>query len=215
MSISIAISETEALQQGLRTRSTELLEMEQRALALRRGRGTPLVLIDWAEDIGRAISVHAQDQIRAVEMELDAARRQMARVAENNAEAPAEAGAALHTINRASHEVSKTIGSLNAASRALRPTAQAGANDPNITDIALDSVSTAISEVEKSQRTVFRLAEELPEVRRVVTHAEEIEMFGHQFDIAPQREGTVGVRAERREVSSMATDSPGRAIPGM
>lgn len=215
MSISTALSATEALQQGLRTRSTELLEMEQRALALRRGRGSPLVLIDWAEDIGRAINVHAAELIHAVEIELDAARRQLDRVAENDYEAPDEAVAALRTIDRASHEVGMTIGSLDAVSHALRPTAQAVASDPNVTESALRSVSTAVSELEKAQRTVFRLTEKLPEVRRLITRAEEIEMFGPQFDIAPEREETEGLRAERREVPSMATDSPGRAIPGM
>jgi hypothetical protein len=215
MNISIAISATEALQKDLRTRSSELLEMEQRALGLRRGQGTPLVLIDWAEDIGRAITVHAEEQIRLVETELDAARRQLDWVAENNLEGPDEAVAALRTINRASHEVSMTIGSLIAASRALRPTAQAVANDPNVSEIALRSVSTAISEVEKAQRTVFRLTEELPDVKRLITRAEEIEMFGPQVDIPPESEETVGLRAERREIPSMAADTRGRPIPGM
>ena len=72
----LATDQAEALQQGLRQRQDDLLLLEEGVRHMSTGRSMGHVVIDQAEDIRRAVNIHASEQIEDIRTAL--ARADMA-----------------------------------------------------------------------------------------------------------------------------------------
>lgn len=162
---------TASIQQGIRHRQEELLELETVIDRVRRRRQGPRVILDRAEDVRRAVRVQHSDQAVPVMLAVRAAEEHIASAAADETLPGAEARTALHAANAMHGRVRRLQMDLDDVARALKPLASAAATDPNLLLLADEVVDSAISSLSRASGEAWRISQDLLILERAADRA--------------------------------------------
>lgn len=213
----LAQDHAESLQRKLSYRQDDVLALEEAVVHLSAGSATGRLVVDRAEDLCRAIRVHAEDELPMVRSGLNYATSAIAEAVGDGALVPEVRRALARMVDVADREGRRAADGLDDIVNALSSTAHASPNDPRLASLAQRSVEESTSLLERTRRAVFRIVEDLPDITNAVrdtSGAAPDSPMGADF-------GTVGAVAERpgwlqvQEIPRMNRNSAGdRGVPG-
>ena len=204
----LATDQAEALQQGLRQRQDDLLSLEEGVRHMSTGRSIGHVVTDQAEDIRRAVNIHASEQIEDIRTALARADMAIGDAAFEGTLAPDQARVLAHMVTVAGEETRRATMDLHDVAHALTPTAQAVPGEPGLAETAQAGVDQAANRLEHARRAVFRVVEDLPVLTRAVQAIPESDQQTLELDVTAQptiaSQHSLGVIAGQRPPSSMS-----------
>jgi len=213
----LAQDHAESLQRNLSYRQGDVLALEEAVVHLSAGRATGRLVVDRAEDLRRAIRVHAEDELPMVRSGLNYAASAIADVVGYDALVPEVGRALARMVDVAAGEGRRAADGLDDIVNALSSTAHASPNDPRLVSLAQRSVEESTSLLERTRRAVFRIVEDIPDITNAVrdtSGAAPDSPIGVDF-------GTVGAGAEHpgwlqvQEIPRMNRNpADDRGVPG-
>ena len=166
--LQLATDNAESLQRGLSHRQDDVLALEETVVHLFAGRPTGQLVVDQAEDLCRAVRVHAEDELPIVRSGLNYANSAIAEAVGDGSLAP-EAGPTLaRMIEVTDREARRAVEGLDDIANSLSSTAHASPNDLRLASLAQRSVEESASILERTRRAVFRIVEDLPDLTNAV-----------------------------------------------
>ena len=164
----LATENAESLQQSLSHRQNDVLALEEAVQWLSAGHATGQLVVDRAEDLRRAVSIHAEDELPIVRSGLNYANSATAEALGDGPLAP-EAGRTLtRMVEVTDREARRAVEGLVGIVNSLSSTAHAISNDPRLVSLAQRSVEESASLLEQTRRAVFRIVEDLPDITNAV-----------------------------------------------
>lgn len=164
----LATEIAESLQRSLSHCQDDVLALEEAVCQLSAGRPTGQLVVDRAEDLRRAVRVHAEVELPIVRRGLNYANSAIAEAVEDGALAQ-EAGRMLaRMVQVTDREGRRAVGGLDDIVNSLSATAHASSNDPRLVSLAQRSVEESASLLERTRRAVFRIVEDLPGITNAV-----------------------------------------------
>ena len=166
--LQLATENAESLQRSLSHRQDDVLALEEAVHWLSAGRATGQLIVDRAEDLRRAVRVHAEDELPVVCSGLNYATSAIAKAVEDGALAPEVGRALARMVDVVDREASRAVEGLDEIVNALSSTAHASSDDPRLASLAQRSVEESASMLERTRRAVFRIVEDLPDITNAV-----------------------------------------------
>ena len=166
--LQLATENAESLQRSLSHRQNEVLALEEAMRQLSAGRATGQLVVDRAEDLRRAVRVHAEDELPIVRSGLNYANSAIAEAVEDGALAQDDGLALARMVDIVDKEARRAVEGLDDIVNALSSTAHASPNDPRLASLAQRSVEESASILERTRRAVFRIVGDLPDITNAV-----------------------------------------------
>ena len=166
--LQLATENAESLQRTLSHRQDDVLALEEAVHWLSAGRATGQLVVDRAEDLRRAVRVHAEDELPVVRSGLNYIASAIAETVEDGALAQEVGRALARMIDVVDKEASRAVKGLDEIVNALSSTAHASSNDTRLVSLAQRSVEESASLLERTRRAVFRIVEGLPDITNAV-----------------------------------------------
>ena len=164
----LATENAESLQRSLSRRQNDVLALEEAVCWLSAGHATGQLVVDRAEDLRRAVRIHAEVELPIVRSGLNYANSAIAEAVGDGALAE-EAGRTLaRMVDVTDREGRRAADGLDEIVNSLSATAHASSNDPRLVSLAQRSVEEAASLLERARRAVFRIVEDLPGITNAV-----------------------------------------------
>ena len=145
-----------------------MLALEEAVHWLSAGHATGQLVVDRAEDLRRAVRVHAEDELPIVRSGLNYANSATAEAVGDGALSPEVGRTLARMVDVADREAFRAVEGLDDIVNALSCTAHASSNDPRLVSLAQRSVEESASILERTRRAVFRIVEDLPDISRAV-----------------------------------------------
>lgn len=201
--LDLATETAKAMQLGLLHRQRDLLDLEQTNTRLARGTVDPMLIIDQAEDIRRALRIHAHEQVDEILVAVGSAKHTITSAINNGELKESDVPGLARQFNRLAREMALAEEHTTAAHVALKSTGQAMRSDPNLHDVTYQGVNVAADELEKARQAVFQLTEQLPQLRREIAPLGESEVVGPRPEHTPEQ--TLGLRNEHKPSATLTT----------
>ena len=166
--LQLATDNAESLQQSLSHRQNDVLALEEAVHWLSAGYATGQLVVDRAEDLRRAVGMHAEDKLPIVRSGLNYANSAIAEAVEDGALVTEVGRALARMVDVVDREARRAADGLEDIVNSLSSAAHASPNDPRLASLAQRSVEESASMLERTRRAVFRIVEDLPDITNAV-----------------------------------------------